>query len=361
MKKRKPELLSTKFKKIIITIIIFCVLIFILCLGISLIAFLNAKIAFSDIFSQAFNYFLYTIGYGSLEDETFLQNFLAMIGIVSLALMSTYLTINLFWRLDDVILDEDINYKNNELIFTIINKGRDICNVNIKFFLYNAKAKQNQNTTREYDAPIIMKKSSWSFEASLDDTFWYQTVKNILRNNEYQVYASMSFVDMKSGQESIKLIPITAGNIIGLTLAKLNNPVVFNTKDINLIANNNKLELNNKVLTYKINSNDTFLMAYYSFDNLNLNKYDDKSYLEWNLKSIKEAIIVIEIKSGVNKLLAYQSKYTLNDNFTKIKIPLNELKGNREEIKEICLTIFTNDNKYLENSIVMSDLKLIVK
>lgn len=138
MKKRKPELLSTKFKKIIITIIIFCLLIFILCLGISLIAFLNAKITFSDIFSQAFNYFLYTIGYGSLEDETFLQNFLAMIGIVSLALMSTYLTINLFWRLDDVILDEDINYKNNELIFTIINKGRDICNVNIKFFLYNA-------------------------------------------------------------------------------------------------------------------------------------------------------------------------------------------------------------------------------
>ena len=361
MKKRKPDLLSTKLKKIIITIIVFCLSIFILCLGISLVDFLNSKIVLSGILSQAFNYFLYTIGYGPLEDETFLQNFLAMIGIVSLALMSTYLTINLFWRLDDVILDEDINYKDNELMFTIINKGRDICNVNIKFFLYNAKAKQNQNITREYDAPIIMKKSSWSFEVSLDDTFWYQTVKNILKNNEYQVYASMSFVDMKTGQESIKLIPITAGNIIGLTLAKLNNPVIFNTKDINLIANNNKLELNNKVLTYQINSNDTFLMAYYSFDNLNLNKYDDKSYLEWNLKSIKEAIIVIEIKSGVNKLLAYQSKYTLNENFTKIKISLNKLKGNREEIKEICLTIFTNDNKYLENSIVMSDLKLIVK
>ena len=361
MKKRKPDLLSTKLKKIIITIIVFCLSIFILCLGISLVDFLNSKIVLSGILSQAFNYFLYTIGYGPLEDETFLQNFLAMIGIVSLALMSTYLTINLFWRLDDVILDEDINYKDNELMFTIINKGRDICNVNIKFFLYNAKAKQNQNITREYDAPIIMKKSSWSFEVSLDDTFWYQTVKNILKNNEYQVYASMSFVDMKTGQESIKLIPITAGNIIGLTLAKLNNPVIFNTKDINLIANNNKLELNNKVLTYQINSNDTFLMAYYSFDNLNLNKYDDKSYLEWNLKSIKEAIIVIEIKSGVNKLLVYQSKYTLNENFTKIKISLNKLKGNREEIKEICLTIFTNDNKYLENSIVMSDLKLIVK
>ena len=361
MKKRKPDLLSTKLKKIIITIIVFCLSIFILCLGISLVDFLNSKIVLSGILSQAFNYFLYTIGYGPLEDETFLQNFLAMIGIVSLALMSTYLTINLFWRLDDVILDEDINYKDNELMFTIINKGRDICNVNIKFFLYNAKAKQNQNITREYDAPIIMKKSSWSFEVSLDDTFWYQTVKNILKNNEYQVYASMSFVDMKTGQESIKLIPITAGNIIGLTLAKLNNPVIFNTKDINLTANNNKLELNNKVLTYQINSNDTFLMAYYSFDNLNLNKYDDKSYLEWNLKSIKEAIIVIEIKYGVNKLLAYQSKYTLNENFTKIKISLNKLKGNREEIKEICLTIFTNDNKYLENSIVMSDLKLIVK
>lgn len=96
MKKRKPDLLSTKLKKIIITIIVFCLSIFILCLGISLVDFLNSKIVLSGILSQAFNYFLYTIGYGPLEDETFLQNFLAMIGIVSLALMSTYLTIIYF-------------------------------------------------------------------------------------------------------------------------------------------------------------------------------------------------------------------------------------------------------------------------
>ena len=116
MKKRKPDLLSTKFKKIIITIVVFCILIFLLCFVISFIDLLNAKIVFSDIFKQTFNYFLYTIGYGSLESETFLQNFLAMIGIVSLALMSTYLTINLFWRLDDVFLDENINYKDNRII-----------------------------------------------------------------------------------------------------------------------------------------------------------------------------------------------------------------------------------------------------
>lgn len=361
MKKRKPDLLSTKVKKIIITIIVFCLLIFLLCLGISFIDLLNSKIAFKDVLGQAFNYFLYTIGYGSLEDETFLQNFLAMIGIVSLALMSTYLTINLFWRLDDVILDENINYKDNELRFTIINKGRDICNVNIKFFIYNTNTLQNQNITREYAAPIIMKKSSWSFSVSLDDTFWYQTVKNILKNNEYQVYASMSFVDMKTGQESIKLIPITSDNIVGLTLAKLNNPIIFSTKDMKLIANDNKLELNNKVLNYEISNNKEFLMAYYSFNNLNLNKYDDKSYLEWNLKSIKKTKIVIEIKYGLNKLIAYQCEYNLDNNFTKIKIPLSKLKGNREEIQEICLTIFIKDNKYLVNSINLSDLKLVIK
>lgn len=362
MKKRKPDLLSTKFKKIIITIVVFCILIFLLCLVISFIDLLNAKIVFSDIFKQTFNYFLYTIGYGSLESETFLQNFLAMIGIVSLALMSTYLTINLFWRLDDVFLDENINYKDNKLVFTIINKGRDICNVNIKFFLYDTVTKQNKNSTREYDAPIILRKSSCSFLASLDDTFWYQTVKNIFKHSEYQVYASLSFVDMKTGQESIKLIPITADNIVGLTLDKLNNPIIFNTKDMKLIANDNKLELNNKVLSYEIiNKTSEFLMAYYSFDNLNLNKYDDRSYFEWDLTSLKEAKVVIEIKYSLNKLMAYQCDYVIDNNFTKIKIPLSKLDGNREEITEICLTIFTKDNKCHTNSISLKDLKLIIK
>ena len=47
--------------------------------------------------------------------------------------------------------------------------------------------------------------------------------------------------------------------------------------------------------------------------------------------------------------------------FTKIKIPLSKLDGNRKEITEICLTIFTKDNKCHTNSISLKDLKLIIK
>lgn len=59
--------------------------------------------------------------------------------------------------------------------------------------------------------------------------------------------------------------------------------------------------------------------------------------------------------------MAYQCDYVIDNNFTKIKIPLSKLDGNRKEITEICLTIFTKDNKCHINSISLKDLKLIIK
>ncbi|CCY88806.1 unknown [Mycoplasma sp. CAG:956] len=59
--------------------------------------------------------------------------------------------------------------------------------------------------------------------------------------------------------------------------------------------------------------------------------------------------------------MAYQCDYVIDNNFTKIKIPLSKLDGNRKEITEICLTTFTKDNKCHTNSISLKDLKLIIK
>lgn len=59
--------------------------------------------------------------------------------------------------------------------------------------------------------------------------------------------------------------------------------------------------------------------------------------------------------------MAYQCDCVIDNNFTKIKIHLSKLDGNRKEITEICLTIFTKDNKCHTNSISLKDLKLIIK
>ena len=59
--------------------------------------------------------------------------------------------------------------------------------------------------------------------------------------------------------------------------------------------------------------------------------------------------------------MVYQCDYVIDYNFTKIKIPLSKLDGNRKEITEFSFSIFTKDNKCHTNSISLKDLKLIIK
>ena len=96
-----------KLKKILKTIIVFIISMIIICFLFSLYKVINNEILPTELISETGLYFLYTIGYGALEGDAVIQNILAMIGIVALALMTTFLTINLFWRLDDVKLNTE--------------------------------------------------------------------------------------------------------------------------------------------------------------------------------------------------------------------------------------------------------------
>ena len=77
-------------------------MIILLCFIASFIKVCSHELPWSHLLEETGLYFLYTIGYGSLEQDTVLQQVFAMIGIISLSLMGTFLTINLFWRIDDV-------------------------------------------------------------------------------------------------------------------------------------------------------------------------------------------------------------------------------------------------------------------
>lgn len=59
--------------------------------------------------------------------------------------------------------------------------------------------------------------------------------------------------------------------------------------------------------------------------------------------------------------MAYQCDYVIDNNFTKNKNTFKQVRWYRKEITEICLTIFTKDNKCHTNSISLKDLKLIIK
>ena len=361
-----------KLKKIVNTILIFIIAMVVICLLFSLYkVFINEIPAtIKDIVSETGLYFLYTIGYGALEGDSAIQNILAMIGIISIALMTTYLTINLFWRLDDVKLNKEVIYDKNFLKMQFENQGNEICDMKATFVLYDDFTSENIEEPKEYYMPILLKKAKWTLRLDLNETFWYKTVYDLLCSTDKKLYCVYSFVDTRTGQSSIKVEQITKENIKVtnklLEYQEFIKPTILSCQKLMPIENNGNIQLENIenkiILNYSFNKkadNDSFVMAYYNLHepNLNLEKYNrEKTYLEIKLKSEQEIKLNFEIKLQNGNVV---TKYIEINNESKIvKIELNDIPDNLEEVKEICYTIFKNNNN-LNGSLEIGDLRII--
>ena len=361
-----------KLKKIVETIVVFIVVMLCICLCVSIYNVITGEIQISQVINKTGLYFLYTIGYGALEGDAIIQNILAIIGIVALALMSTYLTINLFWRLDDVKLNQKVLYSDGILKFEFQNNGRNICDMKASFMLYDELTLENIEEPKDYYMPILLKKSKWNLKVNLNDTFWYRVIYELLTDSHKTLYCMFSFVDTKNGQSSIKVEKITSRNL-ATTTGKLEYkeftlPDKLNCQDLLGVENGGNIELNyaenlmNIEYKFKNNSkNDEFVMAYYDFHNdlLNLEKYNkEKTYLEFYAESAKKLDMNLEIKSP-NGTINTQF-LMLTEEPKIIQISLENINGNLENVSEICFTIFANKNK-LNNNLKIGDLRIITK
>lgn len=362
-----------RIKEIIKNVIIFLVIMLLICFGVSLFYLFNHQIEPNELLSKTGLYFLYTIGYGALEGDTFLQNILAMIGIVSLALMSTFLTINLFWRLDDVVLSKEITYNDKILGFKFINNGRPICDVKATFLLYDNLIKENIAESKEYYVPMLLKKSKWNLKVDLDDTFWYRTVYSMLSNENKKLYCIFSFVDTHNGQGSIRVEEINKNYIKNNdTILKYENlvkPTVIECEGLMTCENdggsisimNPEEGLRNINYSFK-SKNSGFVMAYYNFhgSTLNLEKYDSNvTDLEFTAVSEKRLILTVEIKTAEAQ---WSKEFELTEIPKNYKFELKDKNSehNLENVREICFTVFPQNNQ-LKNSFKLGNMQIITK
>ena len=362
-----------KLKKILETIIVFILIMLLICLSISICNVLNGNIEANQILNKTGLYFLYTIGYGALEGDAMLQNILAIIGIVALALMSTFLTINLFWRLDDVVLEKNnIIFSNNFLNFNFKNKGRTICYMKINFVLYDKVNLKSSDLSREYFIPMLMKKSNRTIKADINDTFWYKVIYDLLTNPNKRLYCMFSFVDTKNGQNSIKVEEITSKDIktsLGsLRYEEFITPNIISSKKLFSAENGGTINLQYKdnytEINYKFNNtkdSGKFVMSYYNFHNdpLNLEKYNkETTYIEFYAVSDKALELSLEIKMPNGVIHTEYKKITEKEE--TVQIPISNIRGNLENINEICFTIFEKDNEK-SNSFKIGDLSIVTK
>ena len=349
-----------KLKKIINTVVVFIILMFVICFLFSLYKLFVGVITPSELVSETGLYFLYTIGYGALEGDAVIQNILAMIGIISVALMTTFLTINLFWRLDDVKFNKEIICDLENIKISFKNKGKAICDMKATFVLYDSEISMNILEPKEYYMPIMLKNSLWNLEVSLNETFWYKAIYNLLTSNDKKLYCIFSFVDTKSGQESIKVEEIKKENL-NISYDEFIKPVILKSEYLLKVENGGKLSIDESI-NYsfkKKDKDDSFVMMYYNFHNnyLNLEKYNkDTTYLELDINTSDNILLNFEIKLGNGNNL---TKELLLDN-KKIKINLSDYADSLEEITEICYTIFKKNNE-LNGTLKINDLKIITK
>lgn len=349
-----------KLKKIINTVVVFIILMFVICFLFSLYKLFVGVITPSELVRETGLYFLYTIGYGALEGDAVIQNILAMIGIISVALMTTFLTINLFWRLDDVKFNKEIICDLNNIKISFKNKGKAICDMKATFVLYDSKVSMNILNPQEYYMPIMLKNSLWNLTLSLNETFWYKAIYSLLTSNDKKLYCIFSFVDTKSGQESIKVEEIKKENL-NISYDEFIKPVILKSEYLLKVENGGKLSIDESI-NYsfkKKDKDDSFVMMYYNFHNnyLNLEKYNkDTTYLELDINTSDNILLNFEIKLGNGNNL---TKELLLDN-KKIKINLSDYADSLEEITEICYTIFKKNNE-LNGTLKINDLKIITK
>ena len=362
----------SKLKKIIETIVTFLIVMIGICFCLALCKVWAGEILPQDIFKETGLYFLYTIGYGALEGDVVIQNLLAMVGIVALALMTTFLTIKLFWRLDDVELISDVLWDEDELSIRFQNHGGSICDMRAIFTLYNEEKMENIREPKEYYMPVLVKHSVWNLKVDMNETFWYKAVYFLLTSSNVKLYCVFSFVDTKSGQSSIKVEEIKKDNLKVknrlLEYQDFVKPVCFSWKNLLPIENGGHLGLteneNGLFCSYHFAKNCTatsFVMVYYNFQDhpLNLEKYSrDTTHLEITFKADDIVNLVLEIKLAQGNII--RRSISLVKGTTKFKLNFNEILENIEEVREICYTLFKKENEP-QGLFEIGDLKIVTR
>lgn len=182
---------------------------------------------------------LFFLGYGeSSRLGLVTRNILAVVGILAISIMTTFLTINLFWRVDDVLVSPYIYvYENNargkspySAAFVIENAGKKIANLRLSVIAYHVnqdkesgmrQAEYTQiSKSREHTYPMLLSKSRWIIEEGLQDSFLMDLLfrqHQLMDKREkdcIQVFLILYFLDPNSGQECCNIAEFPIDNLI---------------------------------------------------------------------------------------------------------------------------------------------------
>lgn len=409
-----------KIKKIIKTIIVFIITMILVCVLFSVLS--SVITGNSDkIFSRTLNYLLYIIGYGSLIHESLiLQDLFGVFGIVTISILSAYLTVNLFWRVDDVFLSshmaiwesEDEKYHASVLVG---NKGKNLCKLELSFVAYDENKNYMGDLGKAFAYPLLIKNGIWKIDIPINNGFLYDVLRTIRKGRkDCMIYATFEYVDSETGQSSIKVNEYDSDHIFvsnikdgfyngsvcdknlkwkqfkhidkniegdfifnnwicrNIVAFDLNQSKAINKNNIKVITNVNDVDksvnLQADVDFCNTNNPPDFAMALLEFTGPYQDwsgYYAKGSCFQFEIsgdEGISDIQLEIKDKSGA-KLI--DEKIIVTDVVTKHSFKLNNIKNfNPEsfsEIKEICFTVFNKPNTSVKGSFKIYSCEILIE
>lgn len=406
-----------KVRKILRTIMIFVVAMILICLLLSII--LSAVTDNSEgILNTTLNYLLYIIGYGSLiHDSLLVQDLFGVFGIVTISILSAYTTVNLFWRVDDVLVSNNMiiwkNPKNKYYASVLIgNKGKNICKLELSIIAYDERKNPIGDLGKTFTYPLLIKNGIWKIDFPIEGGFLFDVLRTIRKERkDCRLYATFEYVDSETGQSSIIVKEYSTESIYvssaregfyssdvdkKLRWKQFKNIDKFLQKDIifndwicrNIVSfdlskakpiNKEQIklgcaELEGKtcVLQADVDFGDTnnkpdFVMALLDFNN----PYQDwSSYLsresDFQIEisgddGIPEIQLEIKDKSG-DKLI--DEKISVTQNITMHSFKLNKSNDTNpecfSEIKEICFTVFSTPSNLVKGRFNIHSCQILI-
>lgn len=409
-----------KVKKIFKTIIIFISAMILICILLSLLISISSG-STQDILNRTLNYLLYIIGYGSLmHDNLLLQDLFGVLGIVTLSIMSAYLTVNLFWRVDDVFISNNIavwkssdSSKYNASVL-IGNKGKNICKLEVSFVAYDENKNPIGEMGKTYTYPLLIKGGLWKIDMPIENGFLFDMLRIIRQGRKNcLIYAIFEYVDSETGQGSIKVQEYSSKevfvsqnmsgfdedsecdkklkwkqfnlldkdmfednnfsnwicrNIISFDLGKA-KPI--NNNHISLLIESDnvtkELILNAEVDFGTTNNPPEFAMALLDFN---------KPFQDWTSYYLKGSYFQFEISGddGINEIQLeiknssgqklIDRKINVTNMLTKHSFKLNNIDINPEcfsEVKEICFTVFNKPKETVKGNFKIHSCEILLE
>lgn len=169
---------------------------------------------------SSYNFFIGMLGYGSIStDSIVIHIIISFTGIVLVAFLTAYLTMNLFMRDKIYIFKRIVLWEvgtERFASFFIVNTGSEIAEVEVSFATFiNKKVLRVSNNNENFTIPYMPKRGHWKIDIPIKPNTFINESLDKVNNLGWMLYLSVKYIDIFTGQKFTNIHKYSKDDVIG--------------------------------------------------------------------------------------------------------------------------------------------------